>query len=295
MPPRSVQRSSPAATALASRVATKIGTAVLDERRRRAWTTRDLAERAHVSASTVNLVEAGRRVSLDMYARVATALGLSMDVDISSRRRRGRRRDGDLVHAAMGEDEARLLSVFDCRVAIDYPYQHYQFAGRADVLAWSEPDRALLHIENRTRFPDLQDAAGSFNAKCEYLAAVVARQAGLKPFRSEVHVIVALWSAEVLHTLRLRQATFRALCPDADTAFQGWLRGEPPSTGTSRTLLLFDPFATGRQRRFLGLEAGIAGAKPRVRGYAEAAARLNARGGSVSRGSDRQARGRNPR
>lgn len=287
MPPRPVQRSTPAATALATRVATKIGTTVLDERRRRAWTTRDLAERAHVSASTVNLVEAGGRVSLDMYARVATALGLSMDVDISSRRRSGKRREGDLVHAAMGEHEARLLSRFDYRVAIDHPYQHYQFAGRADVLAWSETHRALLHIENRTRFPDIQDAAGRFNAKCEYLAAVVARQAGLEPFRSEVHVIMALWSAEVLHTVRLREATFRALCPDDDAGFQGWLRGEPPSTGSSRTLLLFDPFATGRQRRFLGLEAALAGAKPRVRGYAEAAARLNARGGTAIRRSHR--------
>ncbi len=225
MPPRPAQRSSPAATALAARVAIKIGTTVLDERRRRAWTTRDLAQRAHVSASTVNAIEAGRRVSLDVYACVATALGLSMEVDFSNRRRGRMRTDGDLVHAAMGEHEARLLSGFDYRVAIDHPYQHYQFAGRADVLAWSEQHRALLHIENRTRFPNLQDAAGSFNAKCEYLAPVVARQAGLRPFRSEVHVIMALWSAEVLHTLRLRQATFRALCPDNEMGFRGWLRG----------------------------------------------------------------------
>jgi transcriptional regulator with XRE-family HTH domain len=287
VPRRLTQRSSPAATALATRVATKIGSTVLDERRRRAWTTRDLAERAHVSASTVNTIEAGRRVSLDVYARVATALGLSMDVDLSRRRHRRMRTDGDLVHAAMGEHEAGLLSRFDFHVAIDHPYQHYQFAGRADVLAWSEEHRALLHIENRTRFPNLQDAAGSFNAKCEYLGAVVARQAGLRPFRSEVHVIMALWSAEVLHTLRLRQATFRALCPDDDVAFRGWLQGDPPATGTSRMLLLLDLFATGRQRSFLGLEAAIAAGKPRVRGHAEAATRLSSWGTPTTRRSPR--------
>jgi hypothetical protein len=39
--------------------------------------------------------------------------------------------------------------------------QFYQFAGRADVVAWNVEERALLHIEIRTRFPDLQEMAGS--------------------------------------------------------------------------------------------------------------------------------------
>ncbi len=56
--------------------------------------------------------------------------------------------------------EARLLRAHDYEVAIDHPYQHYQFAGRADVLAWTRTPAALLHIENRTRFPDLQAGGG---------------------------------------------------------------------------------------------------------------------------------------
>lgn len=41
-------------------------------------------------------------------------------------------------------------------VAIAEPHQHYQFAGRADRLGWDLDRRALIHIENRTRFPDMQ-------------------------------------------------------------------------------------------------------------------------------------------
>ena len=126
------------------------------------------------SKGTVSGVEAGRQASLDTYARLAVALGLTLDVVLGDRRRRTPLEPSDLVHAAMGELEARWLTVHGYELALDRPYQHYQFAGRADVLAWTREPARLLHIENRTRFPDLQSAAGSYNAKREYLAAVVA-------------------------------------------------------------------------------------------------------------------------
>ncbi len=42
--------------------------------------------------------------------------------------------------------------------------------------------------------------------------------------------------------------------------------------------MLLDPFAAGRQKALVGLDAALAGVKPRVRGYAEAAARAAAQG-----------------
>ena len=83
----------------------------------------------------------------------------------------------------------------------------------------------LLHIENRTRFPNLQEAAGSYNAKRQYLAGSVADRAGTGPrgWRSVTHVMACLWSAEVLHEVRLRRATFGALCPDPPDALHAWL------------------------------------------------------------------------
>ena len=171
-----------------------------------------------------------------------------------------------------------MLTRFDYGLAVDHPYQHYQFAGRADVLAWSLEPPALLHIENRTRFPDLQEAAGSFNAKCQYLAPVVARQLGIRRFESQTHVMVGLWSSEVIHSVRIRRATFGALCPDTGVRLMAWMADAPPATGNSRSLVLLDPFARGRQRAIIGLDEVLHGLKPRVPGYREAAERLRASG-----------------
>jgi hypothetical protein len=83
--------------------------------------------------------------------------------------------------------------------------------------------------------------------------------------------MVALWSAEVLHSIRLRQSTFTALCPDPDDRFLAWLDGVPPIDGLSSSFVLLDPFASGRQASLIGLERALAGVKPRVRDYREAA------------------------
>lgn len=228
----------------------------------------------------VHSAESGRPASLEMYARLGYALGLRLEVDfVDPRRPKGHRaREEDPVHSAMGELETARLRALGFEVAIDEPYQHYQFAGRADVVAWSSRDRALLHIENRTRFPNMQEAAGSYNAKRAYLGAVVADRLGIRGgFISETHVLVGLWSAEVLRTLRLRRATFSSLCPDAIDEFEAWWSGHPPTAGRSSAFVLLDPFAAGRMRPFVDLNTAVGTVRPRVRGYAEASRRLGAR------------------
>ena len=274
MPRRAGRPATPDADALASRLALTIGVAMADERRRRGLTTRRLAEKARLSPASINALESGRRLSLDAYARVAVALGLPLEFVVERRPARPR---ADVVHAAMGEHQARRLQATGAQVAIDHPYQHYQFAGRADVLAWRTDRAALLHIENRTRFPDLQQMAGSYNAKRQYLARVVAEQLGVDRFLSQTHVLVCLWSAETMRSVREKQASFRSLCPDGTEPWQAWLDGRPPAAGSASTLVFFDPFARGRRRGWVGLEDGLAGVRPRMRGYAEAARRLNGR------------------
>jgi hypothetical protein len=210
-----------------------------------------------------------------MIAALADALGLHIDLDMSSARRRASssHRAVDPVHSAMGELEAAHLRPFGYRIAIDEPYQHFQFAGRADLLAWRDGGAALLHIENRTRFTDLQTMAGSFNAKRAYLSSSVADRLTLGRLVCVTHVIAALWSSEILHVLRMRTETLRALCPDPLDAFDAWWSGRPPTTGVTSSLILLDPFAGPRQARYVGSGAALA-ARPRVRGYAEAARRV---------------------
>ena len=253
------------------------------ERIRRAWTLRELADRAGVSVATAHSAESGEVASLESYARLATALGLRPSLDLADPRSRAGNRapndSVDLVHAAMGELEARALKGPGRTLAIDEPYQHYQFAGRADVLAWDREN--LLHIENRTRFPNLQEAAGSYNAKRQYLAGSLADRAGTGPrgWRSVTHVIACLWSSEVLHAIRLRRATFDALCPDPPDALLAWLRGEAPAAGVTSTLVVMDPLVPfGSRRRTIAEVDEPPRLDPRYRGYADAAEALRQAG-----------------
>lgn len=251
----------------------------------RRWTLRGLADRAGVAVASAHAAESGRPVSLETYARLAVALGRPPVLSIEARSASGsndRLRSGqDLVHAAMGEVEAQQLSQYGYSLALDEPYQHFQFAGRADLLAWDLDARTLLHIENKSRLPDLQELAGSYNAKRAYLASVMADRLGLGPagWRAVTHALVVLWSSEALHVLRMRQATFAALCPSPLDPFSAWWNGGALEPGVTSSLVIFDP-APGlspRRPRFVGADR-IPSIDRRYRGYADAAAALDGRG-----------------
>lgn len=175
---------------------------------------------------------------------------------------------------AMGEREVALLARHGSQCATDEPWQHYQFAGRADVLAWDVTGRQLLHIENKTQLPDVQDAVGRFRSATAYLARSLADRLGFAQPRSETHVMVALWSAEVLSVLRRSPSTFRALDRGGQASLEAWLTGERPPDGRHAGFLLLDPFAEGRRRTMLSLDEALDGARARVADYARAAARI---------------------
>lgn len=254
-----------------------LGLQLKDARLARRLTVAGLALKAGVSTDVVYLIEAGRPASTEAAIRLATALGRRLEFQLLDPRRRadGQARQADLVHSAMGELEAGHLRRVGYPVGIDEPYQHFQFAGRADIVAWDKARAALLHIENRTRFPDFQDMAGSFNSKRAYLGRALAERLGVRSWASETHVIVALWSSEVLHALRIRKESFRSLCPAPVDAFAGWWRGDAPAAGVTSSLVVLDPVAAGRQRYFIGLEEAMT-TRPRHQGYADVAARLAA-------------------
>lgn len=149
-----------------------------DERRRRHWSIATLAERARLSRPMVVAMEHAQRASLDTWVALAQALGLELEMELVDPRRRGASTAcrEDPVHAAMGELEAAHLQRLGFSVAIDEPYQHFQFAGRADVVAWQLDPPAMLHIENRTRFPNVGETAGSWNAKRRWLAPELAKR-----------------------------------------------------------------------------------------------------------------------
>lgn len=256
-----------------------MGQAIREERLRRRWTLRRLADRAGVSPALVQALESGAPGSLETYARVTTALDLRPELTALDPRRSERpgRAAQDLVHASMGELEARRLRAKGFPVTMDEPYQHYQFAGRADVVAWDLERRTLLHVENRTAFPNVQEALGSYAAKRSYLADVLAARLAVPGGRwaSVAHCMVALWSAEAMHQVRLRAESFRSACPDASSDLLSWWAGEAPDgKGLSSSFVLLDPTpGLSEGRRFGSLDDALR-ARPRYRDYADAAARL---------------------
>jgi transcriptional regulator with XRE-family HTH domain len=265
-----------------SRIGATLGLTIHGERRRRRLSLRRVAALARVSLGTAQAVEAGKICSLNTYVRLCDALRLKADFQfIDPRRRdRGGGRATDSVHAAMGEVEAAHFRSLGFEVGLDEPFQHYQFAERADVVAWSAERGALLHIENKTLFPDLQDSFGAFNVKRRYLGAELASGAGVAQWRSETHVAAALWSGEVLRAIRAHAASFAGVCPGPIASFETWWRGDPPATGRHSVLAVFDP-AEGRRsdrRRWVGL-GELTGARPRYREYADAVSLLGLGGG----------------
>jgi hypothetical protein len=226
-----------------------------------------------MSPAFVYLIESGRSGSAEAAVRIASALGRQAEINLVDPKRSSAGRadlSTDLVHSAMGEFEARRLRHLGFALGIDEPYQHYQFAGRADLVAWDLERRALLHIENRTRFPDVQESAGSYNAKRAYLGDALAARLGIARWGSETHVLAGLWSWEVLHALRQRPETFRSLCPSTVDSFDGWWAGAPSDTGRTSVFVVLDPRARGRQQAFVGLDRALT-VRARYRGYAEAA------------------------
>jgi transcriptional regulator with XRE-family HTH domain len=264
--------------AVAARLAVELGSAIRSERMRRHWSLARLARESGLSVSRVQSAEAAIAASLETYARLTVALSLRPEFVITDPRRRSLASE-DPVHSAMAEVQAAHFRSLGFEVAIDEPYKHYQFAGRADFLAWDVASRALLHHENRTRFPNVQDVAGAFNQKRVYLAQAIADRLGIKGgFHSVTHVMVTLWSAEVIHSFRIRTETFRTLCPDPVDRFADWWAGKPPAFGLHRTLVIFDPApATPRRPTFRGLEP-IDTLRPRYAGYREAVEALEAAG-----------------
>ena len=255
-------------------MALAFGLQVREARLRRGLSVATLAGLAGISPEMVYRIEAGAPASSQTSARLAVALDRRLEIELLDRRgRKAPNLSVDIVHSAMGEVEAAHLRSLGHEVGLDEPYQHYQFAGRADVVAWDLERRAFLHLENRTRFPDFQEMAGAFNAKRAYLGAALALRLGVRPWTSETHVIVALWTSEVLHALRLRTASFRAICPAQAEAFESWWSGEPPAIGTTSALVVLDPLARGRQLAFAGLDRALA-VRPRHRGYADVRAAL---------------------
>ncbi len=270
----------PAVVARLATVAAGLGAEVREARMRRRWTTERLAAEAGVSRTMVYLVERGERSTMETYARLGAALGLRLEASLDDPRSRARPpRAEDPVHAAIVEMLAARYAAQGRLVTADEPFQHYQFAGRADVAVVDPAGPDLLHHEVKTAIPNVGELAGAWNVKRRYLArALATRHADRNGFRSVTHVLTVAWTAECLHVLRMREASIRSLGPDDAAAFAAWWRGDVPAAPrATATVVLLDPVQRPRAAPWLGLDA-LRQARPRHDGYVALLGALRAAG-----------------
>ncbi len=264
----------PAALARMASVGATLGAEVRAARGRKRWSTARLADEAGVSRSLVYLVERGQATTLETYARLGTALGLRLEASLDNGRPGARGaalpRAEDPVHAAIVEALAARYAAQGHLVAVDEPFQHFQFAGRADVTAIEPVGPDLLHHEVKTALPNVGELAGSWNAKRQYLAASIAQRHGFRHgFRTVTHVLTITWTAECVRVLRLRHATLTSLGPDSPAAFDSWWQGgAPPAPGVGSTVVILDPIARPRAPAWVDIR-DLATVRPRHAGYAD--------------------------
>ena len=257
------------------RTCRRLGIAIRTVRQSRGWTVKGVADAAALSRSAVARLEAGHPGGLMTYLRVADVLGLRLTWELEALATTLEAEDA--VHAVMGEVQARRFGTGKRQVLIDEPYQHFRFAGRGDLVVVDRRGRALEHSENKTRIVNVGELSGSFNAKCLWLAGHVAERSGLRRFTSETHVLVLLWSEEVLAVARSLGRTLHSLGPQGTEPFAAWWDGMP-LPGVHRSLVVFDPVDRGTsQRQWVGLDEALE-MRPRYRGYVDALAELRGAG-----------------
>ena len=131
------------------------------------------------------------------------------------------------MHAAIVETLAARYAAQGRLVAADEPFQHFQFAGRADVTAVDPAGPDLLHHEVKTAIPNVGELAGAWNVKRQYLAASIAQRHGFRGgFRSVTHVAHDRLDRRLPARPPPSRSHRSAACgPDAPDAFARWWEG----------------------------------------------------------------------
>src|SRR4051794_38267243 len=117
----------------------------------------DVARAATVDQKVVSLIERGElpRVSVDAFRRVCAALGIDPVLELRWRGGHGERLI-DRVHSAIVERVVAELAGAGWGCEPEFSFNVFGERGSVDVLAWHPASRALLIVEAKSRFTDLQ-------------------------------------------------------------------------------------------------------------------------------------------
>ena len=185
-------------------------------RHRRRWRQRDLAAKAGVARSAVSLLECGRagELRLDVIERIGRALEARVDVRVDWRGAAiDRLLDG--AHAGLVDDTVRRLGRTGWLVETEVSFEIRGERGSIDILAWHPVRRALLVVEVKSAFGDLQATLMSVARKVR-LARIIARRFGWV-VSSVARLLVVAETRTARRVVERHAALFSVCLPGART------------------------------------------------------------------------------
>jgi transcriptional regulator with XRE-family HTH domain len=212
----------------------KVGAVVRAVRRRRGLRQRDVAVLAGVSQWAISLVERGQLEQLPLRAICRVCSALEIGMPFAPRWRGGELpRLMDARHAALVEKVVASLAPLGWEVTVEYTFSRFGENGAVDVVGWRAAERALLLVEVKSEFDNLQNMLSVLDRKTRLVPALLEPERGWRA--AVVGAILVMPDRSTFRDGIARfQATFAAALPSRNVEIRRWLArpGAGPLRGT---------------------------------------------------------------
>jgi transcriptional regulator with XRE-family HTH domain len=235
---------------------------------------REVAETVGVSRAHIAAIESGRaNPTLDLVTRIASALGLEIEI-VSQRRVVGSEpRQRDAMHARCSGYVSRRLRAAGCECRREVVVEGSQAVGWIDILAFEPRTHTLIIIEIKTRITDIGEIERQVGWY-ERVAGTVAARYGWRP-RHVVTWLLVLASDEVEAAIKANRDVLHDAFPARSDEIMAVVEGRGADVAPRRAMALVDPASRRRQWLFKSRSDGRRSPAP-YRDYADAARRAGA-------------------
>jgi transcriptional regulator with XRE-family HTH domain len=183
-----------------------------------------LSARCGVSQPRISRMERGLADTMPLadLERIARALDIRLSID-AWWRGGNLPRLLDSVHARLAEYVVGQLRAVGWEVIVEYTFNRFGERGSVDIVAWHQGRRALLLIEVKSRFTDLQEMLATFARKLRIVPSMLAEQNGWRP-TAIGRLIVAPGTTANRSVVAAHANTFEVSYPGRAREAHAWVR-----------------------------------------------------------------------